>query len=114
MLDRGDGAFLLTQGATAVQAIPYFSGVGPLMAAARNYVCSLHGELAEHGIYAGTLSIDAMISGSEVAESAAASLPDSASLSAFPVVDPADLAQLYWDLYMRRDLVEQIYPVPAA
>ncbi|WP_405818950.1 hypothetical protein OG241_27850 [Streptomyces sp. NBC_01390] len=53
-----------------------------------------------------TLSIGAFITGSEVAEAAAAD-PEAASL---PVVDPADLAGLYWDLYSRRDRVEEVHP----
>jgi hypothetical protein len=34
--ERGDGAFLVTTGHTAVEPRPYMSGVGPLMSAARN------------------------------------------------------------------------------
>lgn len=102
--DRGDGAFLLTQGATAVQGAPYRSGVGPVMAATRNYVYSLNGELADAGIYAGTLSIASFISGSEVGEIGA----KHAGVSS--LIDPDDLADIYWDLYTKRDRVEQIYP----
>jgi short-subunit dehydrogenase len=104
--ERGDGAFLLTQGYTAVQPMPHLSGVGPVMAAARNYLYSLNGELADTGVYAGTLSIAAMIARSEAAEAAA----DSEAFAAMPVVDPDDLAQYYWDMYTTRDRVEQIHP----
>ncbi|MET9110698.1 SDR family NAD(P)-dependent oxidoreductase [Streptomyces zhihengii] len=52
MIERGDGAFLLGQGASAVLPMPGMSGVGPVMAAARNWILSLHGELAAHGVYA--------------------------------------------------------------
>ncbi|MFS8199718.1 SDR family NAD(P)-dependent oxidoreductase [Streptomyces sp. CWNU-52B] len=104
--ERGDGAFLMTTGATAVHPLPRASGVGPLMAAARNWLYSLNGELAESGIYAGTLSVAAFIEGSEAAEAAGAS----EMTAAFPVVDPADLAALYWDMYTRRDRVEEVHP----
>ncbi|MFQ6200066.1 SDR family NAD(P)-dependent oxidoreductase [Streptomyces sp. NPDC000405] len=104
--ERGDGAFLMTTGATAVHPRPHASGVGPLMAAARNWLYSLNGELAESGIYAGTLSVAAFIGGSEAAEAAGASEPT----AAFPVVDPVDLASLYWDMYTKRDRVEEVYP----
>ncbi|MCA1218063.1 SDR family NAD(P)-dependent oxidoreductase [Streptomyces sp. 8L] len=104
--ERGDGAFLMTTGATAVHPMPHISGVGPLMAAARNWLYSLNGELAESGIYAGTLSIAAFIGGSEAAEAAGAS----ELTAAFPVVDPADLAALYWDMYTERDRVEEVHP----
>ncbi|WP_040701551.1 SDR family NAD(P)-dependent oxidoreductase [Nocardia vinacea] len=105
--ERGDGAFLLTHGYSAAQPMPHLSGVGPVMSAARNYLYSLNGELADTGVYAGTLSIGAMIARSEVATAVVA---DSDSLAAFPVVDPDDLAEHYWDMYTKRDRVEQIYP----
>ena len=104
--ERGDGAFLMTTGHTAVQPRPYMSGVGPLMSAARNWLYSLNGELAPIGAYAGTLSIAAFIAGSEMGELAAAAMPDTAS----PLVDPDDLAAHYWDMYTKRDRVEQIHP----
>ncbi len=105
---RGDGAFLMTTGATAVHPMPHASGVGPLMAAARNWLYSLHGELAPSGIYAGTLSIGAFITGSE-AERAATAAGDPRA-AAFPRVDPAELAAIYWDMYTDRDRVEEVHP----
>ncbi|MDW6062834.1 SDR family NAD(P)-dependent oxidoreductase [Streptomyces sp. FXJ1.4098] len=106
--ERGDGAFLMTTGATAVHPRAHTSGVGTLMAAARNWLYSLNGELAESGIYAGTLSIAAFITGSE-AERAAAAAGDPLA-AAQPRVDPADLASLYWDMYTKRDRVEEVHP----
>lgn len=106
--ERGDGAFLMTTGASAVHPVPHMSGVGPVMAAARNYVHSLNGELAASGIYVGTLSIGAMIARSEMSKLAAAGdfeLPESV-----PVVDPDELAELYWDMYTARDRVERLHP----
>lgn len=104
--ERGEGAFLLTTGATAVHPMPHASGAGPLMAAARNWLYSLNGELTESGVYAGTLSIAAFIGGSEAAAAAGAS----ELAAAFPVVDPADLAALYWDMYTQRDRIEVVHP----
>ena len=104
--ERGDGALLMTTGATAVHPMANASGVGPLMAAARNWLYSLNGELAESGIYAGTLSVAAFIDGSEAAKAAGAS----GAANEFPVVDPADLASLYWEMYTKRDRVEEVYP----
>ena len=101
--ERGDGAFLMTTGHTAVAPRPHLSGVGPVMAAARNYVYSLHGELADSGIYAGTLSISAMIERSEIAEKIDAP-------AGLPIVDPDELAELYWRMYTKRDVVEQVHP----
>lgn len=117
MTERGDGAILLTHGYSAVQPMPYLSGLGPVMSAARNYLYSLHGELASTGVYAGTLAIAASIARSEAAEAAAKAqsaapaesieLPDGFELT---TVDPDELAEYYWDMYTRRDRVEQVHP----
>ncbi|MFC9897908.1 SDR family NAD(P)-dependent oxidoreductase [Nocardia sp. NPDC127579] len=102
---RGDGAFLLTHGYSAVEPLPGLSGVGPIMAAARNYVYSLHDEVAESGVYVGTLAVAAYIGRSEIAESASATFD-----SDLPVADPDDLAELYWTMYRTRDRIEQVHP----
>jgi short-subunit dehydrogenase len=115
MTERGDGAILLTHGYSAAQPMPYLSGVGPVMSAARNYLYSLSGELEGTGVYAGTLTIAAMIARSEAAEAPAeampAELPGGFELT---IVDPDDLAEYYWDMYTRRDRVEQIHPTSLA
>lgn len=112
MIDRGDGAILLGEGSTAVQGRPYMSGVGPAMAAARNYIYSLHGELAPKGIYAGALTVSGLIAGSEghraiTSGAVKVDLPSGATL---PTIDPNDLAEIYWDLVAKRDRVEVIHP----
>ncbi|MEU8895591.1 SDR family NAD(P)-dependent oxidoreductase [Nocardia sp. NPDC048505] len=104
-IERGDGAFLLTHGYSAVEPLPALSGVGPIMAAARNYVYSLHGELADAGIYVGTLAVAAYITGSEIAENASAT-PG----SGLPLADPDDLADHYWSMYVARDRLEVVHP----
>ncbi|MBH0780801.1 SDR family NAD(P)-dependent oxidoreductase [Nocardia bovistercoris] len=105
--ERGDGAFLLTHGYSAVQPLPHLSGFGPVMSAARNYVYSLHGELAPEGIYVGTLAIAAYIARSETAEAALAARE---APPGFPIADPDDLAEHYWNMYVARDRVEQVHP----
>ncbi|GAB3291756.1 SDR family NAD(P)-dependent oxidoreductase [Parasphingorhabdus pacifica] len=108
--ERGDGALLLTTGVTAVHPVPGLSGLAPLGAAVRNYLYSLHGELADAGIYAGTLSVGATIARSEM--SALIAQARAGSTAEFPVVDPDDLAEQYWDMYTKRDRVEQLHPQP--
>lgn len=115
-IDRGEGAFLMTTGVTAVRPTPGLSGMAPLGAAARNYLHALHGELAGSGIYAGTLSVGAGIARSELSAlaaqsgSAQSSADTAESAPEFPVVDPDDLAEQYWEMYTQRDRVEQLYP----
>ncbi|MFJ7948922.1 SDR family NAD(P)-dependent oxidoreductase [Streptomyces sp. NPDC096354] len=114
MTKRGDGAFLMTTGYSAAQPVPHLSGPGPVMAAARNWLYSLNGELAGAGVYAGTLTVAALILNSETAEQAAAgqeaAVPDG-DFADFPTVHPDQLAEHYWDMYIKRDRVEQAHPV---
>ncbi|MEU9791219.1 SDR family NAD(P)-dependent oxidoreductase [Streptomyces sparsogenes] len=107
--ERGDGAFLLAQGYSAAQPMPHLSGLGPVMSATRNYLYSLNAELADTGIYAGALTIASLIARSEVSAAAQAAF-ESADGPHFPVVDPDDLAEHYWNMYTKRDRVEQFHP----
>ncbi|GAA0454637.1 SDR family NAD(P)-dependent oxidoreductase [Streptomyces stramineus] len=107
--ERGDGAFLLAQGYSAAQPMPHLSGLGPVMSATRNYLYSLNAELADTGIYVGALTIASLIARSEVSAAAQAAF-ESADGPRFPVVDPDDLAEHYWNMYTKRDRVEQFHP----
>ncbi|MFE4832869.1 SDR family NAD(P)-dependent oxidoreductase [Streptomyces sp. NPDC056672] len=115
MTGRGDGALLMTTGYTAVQPMPFMSGPGPLAAAARNYVYSLSGELNDTGVYVGTLTVAHIVTGSEAAQRArtgdtkgiGGEFPIGGEL---PTVHPDELAQHYWDMYTKRDRVEQAHP----
>ena len=110
MLERGSGAVLIGQGGSAANPAPYLSGVGPAMAATRNYVYSLHGEVADKGVHVGTITISAMIRGST---GATALDEESIKARGIPTVEPAVLADLLRDMTVKRDRVEVTWP-PAA
>lgn len=83
--------------------------VCPAMAGMRNYLYSLNGELEGTGVFAGTLTIGALITSSD--PSADQGFPgDAEAATSFPTVHPDTLAGLYWDMYVRRSAVEQAYP----
>lgn len=109
LVERGEGAILVTHGMSAANAMPFLSGLGPAMSAMRNYLYSLHGELQGTGVYAGTLTIGAMISRDDVP---AASVTDTSDAPTWhlPTVHPDVLADLYWEAYTRRDTAEVSYP----
>lgn len=112
LIERGNGAILVTHGSSSVTGIPFLSGVGPVMAGMRNYLYSLNGELEGTGVYAGTLTIGALITSG--GPSADHGFPgDAEAATAFPTVHPDTLAELYWDMYIQRSAVEQSYPRPA-
>ena len=75
------------------------SGPGPAQAAQRNYLQSLHGEVAAQGVYVGMLYIGAAIEGSafhtELERAKAAGEPVWEMAS----VDPAVLAEMLWSMH---------------
>jgi short-subunit dehydrogenase len=105
LVARG-GAFILGGGLTAIHAIPGLSGVGPAMAAARNYVITLNMELKDRGVYAGTVTIGAVIERSAAHTAMAAN----GQLLHFPVISPDVIADEIWALVTTRDRVEAILP----
>jgi short-subunit dehydrogenase len=110
MLRRGDGAILSAQGASAVRGMPDMSGPGPALAAQRNYLQSLHAEVAEKGVYVGRLYIGAAIKRTpfharrEAARAAGTPVPD------IPDVDPDHLADLLWTMHSTKSQPEALYP----
>lgn len=111
MVERGSGTILVTHGASAVHPMANLSGFGPAMAATRNYLYSLNAELADAGVYVGTLAVAAMIERSAVHTSFTSGEMDlGQDAGAFPIVDPDELAEILWDLTTSRDRVEVLHP----
>jgi short-subunit dehydrogenase len=110
MLDQGDGAILTAQGASSMRGLPKLSGPGPAQAAQRNYLQSLHAEVAEKGVYVGMLYIGAAIEHSafhtEMLKAKAAGEP----VWEMPSVDPAYLADMLWTMHITKGHPEAIYP----
>jgi short-subunit dehydrogenase len=104
MLDRGGGGLLFALGTSAKYPIPGLASAGIALSGLRNYVHTLHAELAPKNIYAGTLPIGALIEGSEAHRNAAAWNTSERSLA---VVPADDLAGRYWDMYLKRDRAEE-------
>lgn len=57
MLERGEGAFLLTTPLSSIYPIPMTASVGIIASALRTYARNLHIELKPKGIYVGHLSL---------------------------------------------------------
>jgi short-subunit dehydrogenase len=106
MVARGSGAFVLGGGLTAVHPMPGMSGPGPVMAAARNFVFALNAEAKDKGVYAGTVTIGALIERSAGHRIMTAS----GQAIAFPVISPDTIADEIWSLVNNRDRVEAILP----
>jgi short-subunit dehydrogenase len=107
MRSRGDGAFIVADGLSAVLPVAGMSGPGPAMASTRNYIMTLHEEVKADGVFAGMLHVGAMIDNSA---GMAAALAAGMVLDSFPVVDPDMLADEVWDMASARNRAESILP----
>jgi short-subunit dehydrogenase len=87
MIKDQNGAILLTGGRSSIVPMSRIGSLSPMAAALRNYAYILDEELAEKGIYAGTITVCCQIT------------PE--------IVD--SIAALYWDMYQKRDRVEEIF-----
>lgn len=108
MLDRGAGAILTAQGASSLRGTPNLSGPGPAQAAQRNYLQSLHAELAPRGIYVGALYVGAIIENS--AFHAWTMATNGGTRDWGTTVAPAHLADLLWDMQAAGGVGEAAYP----
>ena len=111
MRERGRGTILRANAASAIAAPPAMSGaVAPALAATRNWLQSLHDEVAADGVYVGALFVAAMIEGSAAWEQVRR-MPGAES---FPRVRAEDLADRLWDMASARDVFEAVLPAPRA
>ncbi|WP_433258495.1 SDR family NAD(P)-dependent oxidoreductase [Streptosporangium sp. CA-135522] len=109
MVERGDGAVLTAQGAAAVEGRPYMSGWPPLLAAQRNYLQSLAGEVAGQGVYVGMLYIGARILGTPFEAGYQRRLAEGDPMPDLPAADPAELADVLWDMHSARNRQETLH-----
>ena len=92
-------------GAAAKFPIPQLAGVHVALSAVRGYIHTLNSALEGTGVYAGALLIGATIENSRAhREQLAPAVGD----RPMPVVKPDDLADVLWDLYTKRDRVEDV------
>lgn len=100
-----DGAILSVIGGTAIDGFPYMSGIGPIMAASRNYLQSLYKELLSENIQVGLITVSAQIENSENYK-----LTKQENNSEFPVVSPDLLAKKLADVSQDKEKLEVCYP----
>ncbi|WP_370948204.1 SDR family NAD(P)-dependent oxidoreductase [Amycolatopsis sp. cg5] len=107
LLEQGDGGLLYGLGLSSKDPIPQLAMYGAAQASLRNYVHNLHGVVADKGIYAGALTIGVLIERSD-AQVMFDSMPEAGLGLQPPRAEPNELAELYWDLYTRRDRAEEV------
>lgn len=98
------GIILSAIGGSAINGFPYMSGLGPVMAASRNYLQSLYKELDKENIKIGLLTISAQI---ENSENYKLTYQEN---SPFPSVNPDVLAKQLRDIANNPTELEVFYP----
>jgi len=113
MIEQGSGAILTAQGASTLHGLPNMSGSGPAQAAQRNYLQSLHTEVAGKGVYVGMLYIGAVIENSAFHTYTLEA--DAAGTGRYwgPTVSPDHLADLLWTMHNTTGESEVKYPAEA-
>jgi short-subunit dehydrogenase len=96
MIEVRSGAILSAQGASTVHGLPHTSGPGPAQAAQRNYLQSLHTEVADKGVYVGMLYIGALIENSAFHAQTEEAKTAGVSRDWGPTVSPDHLAGVLW------------------
>ncbi|MWA00251.1 SDR family NAD(P)-dependent oxidoreductase [Actinomadura sp. LD22] len=112
MLERGHGGLLFAGGLSSVVPMPMLGPLALASAALRNYAVTLHAALADHGVYAGTLTIGGAIERGDI-HSAIVARPDLVGGMEVRTLDPDALADTAWDLYENRDEAEAVFNVLA-
>jgi NADP-dependent 3-hydroxy acid dehydrogenase YdfG len=109
---RHDGALLYASGTPATVPVPQLGNVGIALAGMRNYVLAANAALSSEGVYVGVVPIGGLIKNS-AAEAAVLNTP--AQFEGFDMdtlqlttLDPADIAEVFWDLNLKRDRAEQV------
>jgi NAD(P)-dependent dehydrogenase (short-subunit alcohol dehydrogenase family) len=110
MLERGNGGLLFAGGLSAVAPMPALGSLAVSSAALRNYALTLNAGLAEHGIYAGTLTIGGLIERGDIHQSVMSN-PDQFGDTGFKTLNPDHLADIAWELYTKRDRAEAVISV---
>jgi short-subunit dehydrogenase len=110
MIERGDGAILSAQGAAAVHGRQNMSGWPTILAAQRNYLHSLAAEVADKGVHVGMLYIGARILGTPFEADYQRRQAQGEPVPDLAAADPAELADILWDMHVRRNRHETVVP----
>lgn len=111
MLERGSGALFFGGGLSGMRPIPTLGTLAPASAALRMYVLTLSASLADRGVYAGVLTIGGLVEGGDIHRTL-----QEQGWPMTAVLDPADIADTAWSMYIGRDRPEAVFDAlaPAA
>lgn len=110
MIERGDGGLLFVGGVSSVVPLPGLGSLAVSSAAIRNYVLTLNAGLAGHGVYAGTLTIGGLVERGDIYAYTTAR-PETYGDIGSRTLDPDDIAEAAWQMYVKRDRAETVFDV---
>jgi NAD(P)-dependent dehydrogenase (short-subunit alcohol dehydrogenase family) len=100
MLVRGEGALLFSTAVSALIPVPFTANFGISAFGLRSYVHNLNRDLAKDGVYAGLVMIGGRIYSDYT--------PREEGTSALGTLPASDVADVFFDLYTKRDRVEHV------
>ncbi|OQS13003.1 short-chain dehydrogenase [Nocardia donostiensis] len=108
MREHGRGALLFAGGLSSVLPMPALGALALAAAALRNYAITLNAALAEHGVYAGTLTIGGLVERGDIHAMVTANPAQFGSADG-RTLNPDVIADAAWEMYRSRDRTEQIF-----
>jgi short-subunit dehydrogenase len=99
LTERGSGGLLFAGGLSSVVPMPPLGGLALASAALRNYAVTLHAALEPSGVYAGTITIGGLIARGDIHDAVVGNQEMPAGLAA-ATLDPEELAEMVWQLYL--------------
>lgn len=107
VVERG-GGLLFAGGLSAVRPMPVLGALALTSAALRNYAVTLNAALAEKGVYAGTLTIGGVVERGDIHQTVK-SMPERFGSLAGHTLDPDDIAETAWQMFVKRDRAEEVF-----
>jgi NADP-dependent 3-hydroxy acid dehydrogenase YdfG len=107
MRSRGGGALFFGGGLSGKYPMPMLGSLAPASAALRMYVLTLNAAVAEEGVYVAVLTIGGLIERGDIHRAFRE--------YAHSTLDPDEIADTAWDMYVTRDRAEaEFVALPAA
>ncbi|RAS62962.1 short-subunit dehydrogenase [Lentzea atacamensis] len=104
------GGLLFAGGLSAVRPMPVLGALALSSAALRNYALTLNAALADKGVYVGTLTIGGVIERGDI-HKVVESKPEQFGNLAGRTLDPDDIAEVAWRMFVERDRAEEVFSV---
>lgn len=109
VVERGGGV-LIAGGLSSVLPMPVLGALALSSAALRNYALTLNAALADKGAYAGTLTIGGVVERGDI-HKLVASRPEQFGGLAEHTLNPDDIAETAWRMFVERDRAEEVFNV---